>query len=152
MNLNIEIIKAELTDLPQVANLFDQYRVFYKQTSDLELATQFISERLTFKDSIIHIAWINNEAVGFTQLYPSFSSVSAKRIWILNDLFVLESARQLGVAKQLMDSARQLAIETDAKGLALKTAKTNKAAQALYESLDYQQDTEFLSYFLGINN
>ena len=89
-------------------------------------------------------------ALGFTQLYPSFSSVSTKRLWILNDLFVSDEARRFGVARALMEKARIFAIETDAKGLILETALDNEPAQALYESLGYTRDDEYYRYLLNV--
>lgn len=85
-------------------------------------------------------------AYGFIQLYPTFSSVSIKRLWILNDLFVIPEGRRQGVGTKLLERARAFAVETHAKGLTLKTAVENVSAQALYESLGWQRDNHFFSY------
>jgi GNAT superfamily N-acetyltransferase len=147
--VNIEIKQAYIENTELIAELFDLYRVFYKQPSNKDLAKQFITDRLVKKDSIIFFAEDDNgEYLGFTQLYPSFSSVSVKRLWILNDLYVKESVRRLGVAKMLMQAAKDHAKSTNAKGLSLKTAIDNYGAQALYESMDYQQDKAFYTYDL----
>ena len=99
--------------------------------------------------SVIFLAYSTaHEAVGFTQLYPSFSSVSLKGLWILNDLFVRSDVRQGGVGRALLERARQHAADTGAKGLILSTAVTNKPAQTLYESCGWQRDDEFLHYHL----
>ncbi|OPA81277.1 GNAT family N-acetyltransferase [Paenibacillus selenitireducens] len=143
--------KAELEQVEQVAKLFDQYRVFYGQASDLAGARQFILERLENKESVIFIAFDGSEeqsAVGFVQLYPSFSSVSMKRVWILNDLFVVSEARGQGTGRQLMSAARDFAKSNGAKGLSLTTAHDNLTAQSLYESLGYIRDEHFLTYEL----
>jgi GNAT superfamily N-acetyltransferase len=89
-------------------------------------------------------------ALGFTQLYPSFSSVSVKRLWILNDLFVSQAARRGGVGRRLLERAREWAVETGAKGLTLTTALNNTAARALYESCGWRLDDEFAHYQLLI--
>jgi len=143
--------KATLSDLACVAPLFNQYRVFYGQPSDLDLAADFLEQRLTHHESVILLA--RNEqgdCVGFTQLYPSFSSVSVQRTWILNDLYVLPELRGQGVGKMLLNAARQHAIDSGAKGIGLETARDNLSAQKLYESLGYQRETEFYSYFLSV--
>ncbi len=147
-----QIQKASLHDLDLIAPLFDAYRSFYQQPSDLDLAKAFLFERLQGQESVIFFA-INEQGagLGFVQLYPSFSSVSAKRLWILNDLFVAASARRQGVARQLMQRARDYAIETGAKGLFLETAHDNFQGQSLYESLRYQKNSEFY-YFLDLQN
>ncbi|MCA9069636.1 MAG: GNAT family N-acetyltransferase, partial [Planctomycetaceae bacterium] len=138
--MTTQIVRATLDHLHDVAELFDAYRQWYGQAPDLERATTFITERLKQSDSVIFLAIHQSKGVGFTQLYPSFSSVRMRPIWILNDLFVAESARNTGVAKNLMNSAKQFAIETQAARLSLETANENQPAQALYEKLGWQKN------------
>jgi ribosomal protein S18 acetylase RimI-like enzyme len=141
--------RAALEDLDAVAPLFDAYRQFYGQRSDLAAARAFLAERLGLEESVIFVAVApEGDALGFTQLYPTFSSVSLKRLWVLNDLFVGPEARRRGVGRRLLDRAREWAVETDAKGLILATALTNIAAQALYESCGWRRDDEFQHYYL----
>jgi len=144
--------RATLDDLDALAPLFDGYRVFYKQPPDPALARAFIEERLRRDESVVFIARDggNREALGFTQLYPMFSSVSAHRIWVLNDLFVAPAARKRGVARALMDCARDFATEAGALRLILETAEDNHAAQALYESLGYVRESGERHYSLGL--
>jgi GNAT superfamily N-acetyltransferase len=130
----MEIVLARAEHFEEVVVLFDQYRVFYNQSSDLEAARNFLQERFQTNDSKIFIARRDGCGIGFTQLYPSFSSVSMKRIWILNDLFVEESHRNQGIAKLLMSAAENYARETGAVRIILATQISNVAAQALYES------------------
>jgi len=149
----MQIVKASMDDLDLIGPLFNLYRIFYGQNNNLEQARIFLKERIQNNESVIFVA--KNEhgvAVGFTQLYPSFSSVSASRSWILNDLYVATEARRTGVAKKLMATARTFAIETQAKGLSLETAKDNINAQKLYESLGYIRDTAAYHYFLELNS
>ncbi|MCU0541638.1 MAG: GNAT family N-acetyltransferase [Oscillatoriaceae cyanobacterium Prado104] len=146
----MEVTLAGLENLEEVAELFDMYRVFYNQTSNLEAARHFLQERLQAKDSTIFIARDRDCGVGFTQLYPSFSSVSMKPIWILNDLFVKQSHRQQGVGKLLLGAAENYARETGAVRIILATQISNMAAQALYESLGYNKDREFYHYAMQL--
>ena len=147
--MEVFVKRATVDDINEVSRLFDAYRVFYEQASDIDLAINFISERINNDESVIFYAINSNgNYLGFTQLFPSFSSVSVKRLWILNDLYVLPEARRSGVAKKLMAAAKVVATETNAKGIGLSTAADNLNAQALYESLDYQKDTEFYNYLL----
>ncbi|MDE2224606.1 MAG: GNAT family N-acetyltransferase, partial [Xanthomonadaceae bacterium] len=128
------------------------YRIFYKQAPAPAAARTFLEERLRRDESVIFIARDggNREALGFTQLYPLFSSVSARRIWVLNDLFVTPVARKCGVARALMDCARDFATETGALRLILETAEDNHAAQALYESLGYVRESGERHYSLEL--
>lgn len=146
----MEVIIARANHLEEVAKLFDQYRVFYQKTSDLEAARRFIKQRFESQDSTLILARKDDQAVGFTQLYPSFSSISMQRLWILNDLFVVELHRGQGIAKLLMRRAEKYAHETNAVRIILATQTTNTAAQALYESLDYIKDEAFYHYMLRL--
>ena len=146
----MEVRLAHRDDLDEVTRLFDRYRIFYGQVSDLDAARQFIQMRFQQGDSTILIALDEVRGVGFTQLYPSFSSVSMKRVWILNDLFVEETARRQGVAAQLMQAAESFARQTDAVRIALSTQITNQSAQSLYESRGYVKDEVFYHYSLPL--
>ncbi|MCZ8517113.1 GNAT family N-acetyltransferase [Paenibacillus filicis] len=146
------VAQAVPEDAERIAPLFDQYRVFYKASSDLPQAISFLRSQLDKGTSVIYFAYgaSRREPIGFTQLYPSFSSVSMRPIWILNDLFVSPDARGQGVAQQLMEAARLHAAETGAIRLELSTACDNAAAQRLYESLSYVRDEQFYHYSLQV--
>ncbi|WP_292935492.1 GNAT family N-acetyltransferase [Noviherbaspirillum sp.] len=149
--MKVNVRQAGLADAEIIAPLFDGYRQFYGQASDLPLAREFILDRLALLESVILLAENGQgEALGFTQLYPSFSSVSARRIWILNDLFVVPQARGTGVGKALLEAVRMHAAACGAKRLALSTAHDNPA-QKLYESVGYQRDTSFFHYSLNVD-
>lgn len=142
----MEIYKATLRDAEGISKLFDQYRVFYEQASNIDAAKHFIQERFEKNDSVIFVAVENGKYVGFTQLYPSFSSVAMKRLWILNDLYVDEGSRQSGVGRKLLAAAKQYAMETKAKGLQLQTAVDNFTAQRLYELDGWKKDNNSFYY------
>jgi ribosomal protein S18 acetylase RimI-like enzyme len=149
--MSFQIRSATLDDLDALAHLFDAYRVFYEQPSDLPRATAFLYERLTQRDSVIFMAYLNDQAIGFTQLFPSFSSVSTQRIWILNDLYVVPDARGQRVGERLIERAVQLGRETQAKGIRLETAHSNFAGQRLYERMGFtREDLAFRTYFLVV--
>ena len=147
--MNALVRAAGLQDIDLVVPLFDGYRQFYGRTSDEILARAFLQERMKRKESVIFLAEVNGRAVGFTQLYPSFTSTGAARIWILNDLFVDPQSRGHGIASRLLEAAVTFSKETGAVRLSLSTAVTNRAAQALYERRGWKKDTEFLHYTLA---
>jgi ribosomal protein S18 acetylase RimI-like enzyme len=146
----VTVLRAHLAHAALLAPLFDDYRQFYKQPSDMAKARKFLRERMKRIESMIFLAMNDQRAVGFVQLYPSFDSVTMRRVWILYDLFVTATARKRGVAKMLMERARQFAIETKAKGLILETAVDNVAAQKLYERLGWKRDMAFDRYYLDV--
>ncbi|NER79164.1 MAG: GNAT family N-acetyltransferase [Leptolyngbya sp. SIO1D8] len=142
----MEIRQADISDLTSLSILFDEYRQFYRQPSDVKKASLFLRDRLSQKDSTIFLAVHDASLAGFTQLYPSFSSVAMQRIYILNDLFITESARQQGVASALLRQSTEFALARGALRLTLATEITNKAAQALYEKFGWQKNETFLYY------
>lgn len=148
----MEIIKATLNELDIISNLFDLYRQFYNQQSDIAAARIFLSERINKNESVIFLAVVEkiNIGIGFVQLYPSFSSVSMKRSLILNDLFVHENFREQGIAKALIERAISYAIETKANGLALETQISNVSAQRLYDKKGFKKDDEHYYYYLTV--
>lgn len=152
----ISFIKAGLEEVDFISKLFDKYREFYGQKSDFNSAASFIKDRIRNNESVIFLALEMTDdtkvPVGFIQMYPSFSSVSMKRVWILNDLYVEKSKRRNGIAKQLMEKAKSFAAETGAKGITLCTAIDNYPAQKLYESIGYCKNDKYYYYYNYFNN
>ena len=134
------IRRAQTDDLPLLVPLFDAYRRFYGQPGDPARAATFLHERLANGESAVLLAERDGDAVGFTQLYPLFSSVRTARVWILNDLFVAEHARRGGVARALLDAAADFARADGARGLMLETSRDNAPARALYRAAGWHED------------
>jgi ribosomal protein S18 acetylase RimI-like enzyme len=149
--MTLQIRPATTTDLDALASLFNAYRRFYEQPSDTELARGFLSARLVQSESVVLVAQLPGGALaGFCQLYPSFCSVLAKPIYTLYDLFVSPAHRQQGVAKALLAAAAERGRRDGMARMDLTTAHTNRAAQALYESMDWVQDRVFRTYNLDL--
>jgi ribosomal protein S18 acetylase RimI-like enzyme len=134
----MNIRRATIEDVDAIAPLFNLYRTFYEQPSDLTLARNFIAERLRQDQSVIFLAEADDKPAGFTQLYPAFSSVSATHVWILNDLYVDAAARRQGAARALLQAATEFARADGARRLELETDQSNASAQALYRSLGWE--------------
>lgn len=147
---SIQIKTATIDDLDAVSELFDQYRQFYKQPDEFEASRNFIKERMLQQESVIFYATLEEQAAGFAQLYPYFTSVGVQRKWLLNDLYVAASARRHGVARRLMERAKQHALDTHAASLSLQTEVGNKNAQALYESMGFVREQDYYSYELDL--
>lgn len=149
--MNFTIRQAAVSDIEALASLFDAYRQFYGQPADLARAREFLTERFRYGQSVAFIA-IDDEgkAIGFTQLYQSFSSVSAATVFILNDLFVDSRSRAKGVGSALIDAAAVFARAVGALRLSLETAATNLQAQALYEKKGWERCTDYYVYNLSV--
>jgi len=139
---------ASAADLDALADLFDQYRQFYRQPGDLAAARAFLAARVAAGESRLLLAEQDGVALGFCQLYPSFTSIGMAPLWILNDLFVTAAARRLGVGRALLLAARTLAEQHGVGRLVLSTEHVNLPAQRLYQSLGWQRDEVYQHYGL----
>lgn len=142
----IKIIQAKEDHLDILMPLFNDYRQFYGQESDIMGARMFLQRRIEKKESVIFLALEEDIGVGFTQLYPTYSSVSMQKFYVLNDLFVSEEHRNKGIGERLLHQAKMFTADFKLKGLALETASDNPAQQ-LYERLGWIKDTDFYHYF-----
>ena len=138
--------QAILADLEALVPLFDAYRQFYKQAGDLQAARVFLIDKFNHGESVIFLAWEGPKAVGFTQMFPSFSSVSMARTFLLNDLFVLPSHRRQGIGSLLLDAAVAYGHAMGAVRISLTTDTANATAQATYEAQGWKRDQAFYTY------
>ena len=152
MTVMIKTIRATEDDVPRLVPLFGEYRRFYRAEPDSAREQAFLAERMSREESVVFIAEdASGAAIGFTQLYPSFSSVSMAAIWILNDLYVDDAARGTGVGRALLERARDWAVETGAIRLELATEVTNDRAQGVYDTCGWVRNTTFYHYSLAIS-
>lgn len=142
----MDIRLARLNDLEDVSILFDLYRQFYEKSPDLNASRDFIRERMVKEESVIFVAEKDGKLLGFTQLYPLFSSTTMKKQWVLNDLYVRMEDRKSGAGEKLMRVAMDFGLKDGSRGLSLQTAVTNTNAQRLYEKLGWKKNETFLTY------
>jgi GNAT superfamily N-acetyltransferase len=149
--MTVNVRRASLADVPRLALLFDQYRQFYGKPSEPAVSEQFLTDRLARAESVVLLAEADGGDVrGFVQLFPSFSSVRAARIYVLNDLFVVPAARRSGVGSALLREAARVAVEAGAVKLKLSTSIANAPAQRLYEREGWTRDDEYYEYVLSL--
>lgn len=147
----VRIVRAGPAQLDELGPLFDAYRRFYGRDSDPAGARRFLEERLNRGESVLFLARLEATPAGFTQLYPLFSSVAMRRVWLLNDLYVAEPARRHGVGAALLAAARDHARASGAGGLTLQTTTDNASAQALYEREGWRRQQGFYWYDLPLD-
>jgi GNAT superfamily N-acetyltransferase len=140
---NTIVRQAAMADLDEVALLFDQYREFQGKTSDLSAARDFLKARFDHGESTVFLAHRGGTAVGFAQLYPSYSSVSLTRVFILNDLYVSAAGRRSGVASKLLAAVETYAWSLGAVRVSLNVARDNQPGQDLYDALAWVRDEQY---------
>ena len=143
---SITVRQAVFSDLEELAELFNLYRIFQGKASDLQAARSFLRQRFDHGESVVFIAHENSLPLGFAQLYPSYSSTSLARVFILNDLFVTESGRRKGIASRLLAALESYAWKHGAARVTLNVARDNVQGQALYEAQGWSQDAQFFMY------
>ena len=142
------IEEASIDNLEELSLLFDLYRQFYRQKSDVPGVKEFLNDRFKNKESVIYVSFTEDGKLsGFVQLYPIFTTVGMKRCWLLNDLFVKKEHRKMGIARKLLDRCKKLAEETNAIGLLLETAKNNLEGNVLYPTEGFVLVDESNFYF-----
>ena len=148
--MSIVITRATKEHYKDVGALFDLYRQFYKYRTNLKASTKYIKDRINQNESFIFICFYKKEPAGFVQLYETFDSLNINKKLILYDLYVDKKYRKNGIGRKLMDKAKKLAKFKKIQNIELSTAKNNKKAQSLYESVDYKRDKEYYNYFLEL--
>jgi ribosomal protein S18 acetylase RimI-like enzyme len=144
----MQIKRITLLECDIVIDLFNKYRVFYKQPSDIKLAETFIKERLENNESVIFVALSpDNAPVGFTQLYPLISSVRVIKNWLLNDLYVDAAYRKQGIGEALIKAAMDFAKSENSTYINLETACDNFTAQSLYVDIGFKKQEPDNAYF-----
>ncbi|MFD6142133.1 GNAT family N-acetyltransferase [Promicromonospora sp. NPDC060271] len=155
--MSVDVRPATDDDVDAVVDLFRQYLRFYDQEVPDAEARAYLTARRDAGDSVLLIAVQRpegtapddpaaEEVVGFTQSYPTWSSVSLSRSWVLNDLFVAPDARGTGAARALVRETCRRAKQAGAIRVSLATAWDNVAAQGLYESEGFVRDQHFHHY------
>lgn len=146
----MKIKKATISEIDELAQIFHEYRktsVSHKGTSSIEDSKKWLCDRVNKGEAVIFIAIEESSIIGFGTLYHGFSSISLKRYWIFNDLYVLPKCRGNGCAKHLISEIQKFAVTSGSKGIELETAHSNKLAQALYESFGYEENNLYKRYF-----
>lgn len=143
--MDIVIKPATVEHLEELAPLFNDYRIFHKQSDDLEGGKLFLEERLRAKEATIYIAYNadNSNTVGYTYLYKIYSNHSLKINVILNDLYIHESYRGKGIGQMLIQMAVDYAKGIGAITLRLSAVSDNEPAKRLYEYLGFVKESGF---------
>jgi GNAT superfamily N-acetyltransferase len=141
------------SDLPELLPLMRGYCDFYEvDPSDdalLAMSRELIAD--PEKEGLQLIARDDaGPAVGFATIFWSWSTLSASRIGVMNDLFVAESARGSGAAEALIGACAERCRERGATSLDWQTAHDNHRAQAVYERVGGRRDERWLDYSLSV--
>ena len=94
-------------------------------------------------DGLLLGAFAGEELVGYACLYWTFSSVSARDVVLMNDLYVAPGQRGGGVGLALIEAARDVARDRGVAVLEWSTAPDNRRAQRLYEQMGAERSELF---------
>jgi ribosomal protein S18 acetylase RimI-like enzyme len=146
--MRLAVSEATVADLEALLPLLTAYRVFYRQEPDAVREREFVERNLRERRSTIFIARDaeTRNAVGFTQLFQTYSTVWLGPSLILEDLFVKPELRGVGIATALLQRAQVYAREIGAVGMFLETAMDNETAQRVYERAGWTREDRFYKY------
>lgn len=144
--MKLQIHPATASDVETLAPLFRAYLAFYGVQETFKRCKGYLGARVTSGDCAVFLAKLGDETVGFALLYPTFSSLDLASSWVFHDLFVKPSARRLGVGARLVQRVTNFIRFSGACSARLETARTNVAAQRLYEKSGWTRDDVFLTY------
>jgi GNAT superfamily N-acetyltransferase len=148
--MRIELVgEADLADLlPMMRAYCDFYEVAPSDADLQRLARALIAD--PDREGIQLIArGEDGESVGFATVFWSWQTLSAARVAVMNDLFVVPETRKQGVGRALIEECRRRASEHGAAELAWETALDNETAQGLYRSLN-AEESRWISYSLEV--
>ena len=141
------VTEADLPDLlPLMRAYCDFYNVAPADSDLLAMSRALIADpeheglQLIARDP-------TNAAIGFATIFWSWSTLSASRIGVMNDLFVAPAARGAGIARALIAACREHCAQRGASSLTWQTARDNTRAQALYDGIGARR-AEWLDYSL----
>lgn len=141
------VTEADLADLlPLMRAYCDFYEVSPTDEDLLAMSRALIAD--PEREGVQLIARDSDGApIGFATVFWSWSTLSAARIGVMNDLFVTPGARGSGIAPELIDTCLERARRHGAGSLTWQTARDNARAQALYERVGARRD-EWIDYSL----
>ena len=137
-------------DLDELLPLMRGYADFYEASpTDGQLLS--VSRALSADPSREGVQFIARDgaghAIGFATVFWLWSTLSASRVGLMNDLFVAPEGRGSGAAEALIERCRGACLERGATRLTWQTAKDNERAQKVYERIGGHRE-EWLDYWL----
>ncbi|HEY0798237.1 MAG TPA: GNAT family N-acetyltransferase [Candidatus Baltobacteraceae bacterium] len=140
-----------------MATLFDVYRQTFGYPSERTNALAYIRGCVSGGEVPVFTAYSESrlqEPLGFTILYPTFSSILMQRTWQMQDLFVIEGARRRGIARALVENAIKFARQQGADEFTLLSRVESEPAAALFASLGFEpygHDVEYHRFHLALS-
>jgi GNAT superfamily N-acetyltransferase len=139
--------EADLDDLlPLMRGYCDFYEVSPSDDALLEMSRTLIADPAL--EGVQFIARNHDgTAIGFATVFWLWSTLSASRVGLMNDLFVTAAARGTGAADALIEACRAACRERGATKLTWQTAKDNARAQTVYDRVGGTRE-EWVDYWL----
>ena len=148
----LEIQKLSLKNLTDMNDMFSLYQEFYEideKNIDKESNINFFKEILkNYNSGQMFVSYIDWEPVGMITLYYTYSSLSKQKVWILNDLYLLDKYRGKWYWKEMIKYSMNFFKEQWIKKMTLETHTDNIWAQKLYDSLGWEWEIWKLYEFI----
>ena len=147
----ISIRRAEKSDINDIISLVKELALFEKAPQEVTV---------TYEDYLINgfqdnplfecnLAFYNEELVAFSLWYFRFSTWKGKRLY-LEDLYVKEAYRGLGIGKTLLNTVIEEAKLSNCTGLMWQVLDWNTSAIEFYKKYNASLDGEWINVNLNI--
>ena len=146
--MTVDVVgEADLTDLlPLMRGYCDFYAVSPSDDALLEMSRTLIADPAL--EGVQFVARDDaGTAIGFATVFWLWSTLSASRVGLMNDLFVAPEGRGSGAAEALIEACRGACRERGATRLTWQTAKDNARAQVVYDRVGGTRE-EWVDYWL----
>jgi GNAT superfamily N-acetyltransferase len=153
MQSGIRIEPVGADRLEQLLPLIGDYQRFYEvEDVDEERNRAFFARFVApSEDGMLLGAWHEDELAGYVCLYWHFTSLVPAETVLMNDLYVVETFRNQGVGRALIEASAAVAHERGAHRLEWATQPSNLTAQRLYDSTGAER-SEWVEYELRLDD
>jgi GNAT superfamily N-acetyltransferase len=119
-------------------DLFDDYRQHYGANPAPDAVAAWLRDQVVAERERIYLAGDTSHAVGICSVVVMPAALTLRTVWLIRDLFVEESMRRQGVARDLLGQVADEARAAGAHRLALQTDVANERAVKLYAQCGFR--------------
>ena len=140
--MNLQIKTASPDDIPAIIELMREFAVYEDLLEYFEINAEKLTDAMFGPDAIVGglIAFDGKLPIAYTLFFPYFASFRGQRGVYLEDIFVAEKYRKLGVGEKLLRQIARIANKEGAVRIDFQVLNWNKPAIDFYLKHDARTD------------
>ena len=148
--MNINIRKADETDIPKIIELMREFAEFEKLSHDFSISKESLFEAVFGEGAFVYllVGALENEVIAYALLYPKFASFRGERSLYLEDLYVKPNERGKGSGLAMLKEAAKYAKANGFKRLDWQALKWNTPAINFYNKIGAESDETNINFRL----